>query len=187
MLSISTCADYQVYNAALAVTALKVILPDLPEQAVKSGLLHMRWAGRMEEILPGVFLDGAHNPGAIAQICGQLMQEETQAESIDAGRWTLLFAVCSDKDYTDMIRMLSRIPWKRIYITRTEGSRGTPAALVAECFRSFSEAEIICIEEAEEAFLRALHDKDEHDRLLCIGSLYLVGEILSMKNTRSGS
>jgi dihydrofolate synthase/folylpolyglutamate synthase len=80
--------------------------------------------------------------------------------------------------------MLSRIPWKRIYVTRTEGSRGASAALVAECFRSFSEAEIICIEQVEEAYTRALYDKDDNERLLCIGSLYLVGEILSLKDTR---
>jgi dihydrofolate synthase/folylpolyglutamate synthase len=55
---------------------------------------------------------------------------------------------------------------------------------VAERFRSFSEAEIICIEQVEQAFLKALHDKDEHERLLCIGSLYLVGEILGLKGSR---
>ena len=37
-------------NGALAALALRILLPDLSEQAIKDGLYHMFWAGRMEEV-----------------------------------------------------------------------------------------------------------------------------------------
>lgn len=173
-LTISGRADYQVYNAALAITALKMILPELEKEIIQKGLLHMRWEGRMEEICPGVFLDGAHNPGAIAQICNSLKEDEAQ--------WVLLFAVCGDKDYTDMIRMLSGISWGRIYLTQMEGSRRASVTEMEDCFRRYTDTALISKDDAKEAFLTAFRDKNEKEQLLCLGSLYLVGEIKSMIN-----
>lgn len=195
-LSISGCADYQVVNAALAVCALVLILPGLNSQSIRDGLLSMHWDGRMEEVLPGVFLDGAHNPGAIASICASLKEDETQ--------WILLFAVCADKDYKEMVRMLANIPFKRIYITRSADVRGASAAEVESCFSEYigikmpeesanslsgaleepdsGEAGLICIPDAEQAFMEALRDKKEKEKLLCLGSLYLVGEIKKLLN-----
>lgn len=162
-------AKYQVYNAALALVALKMIQPDIGEDIVRKGLRNMRWPGRMEEILPGVFLDGAHNPGAVARICETLEQWEEEK--------SLLFAVSDDKDYSEMIRMLSRICWKCIYVTRIKGDRGAPVLRVQECFSNNCSFRILTFEDIEEAFLEALRHKEEDERLICIGSLYLVGEI----------
>ena len=47
----------------------------------------------------------------------------------DEDDWSLLFAVCSDKDYESMISMLSAIPWKHIYITKIETARGAGVAV----------------------------------------------------------
>ena len=149
--------------------ALRILFPELPQEVVREGLLHMRWEGRMEEIRTGVFLDGAHNPGAIARICQSLKPDETQ--------WSLLFAVCSDKDYSDMIRMLAEIPWRHIYITRIEGSRSASVYEVEECFCRYTDAPLSCFSNAEEAFFSALKNRGEEEKLLCLGSLYLVGEL----------
>ena len=168
-LTVSGAADYQVYNASLAVIAMKMILPDLEQKAVSDGLLYMKWEGRMEEIYPGVFLDGAHNPGAIAMLTASLKDERKQR--------LLLFAVCSDKDYSDMIRMLADISWRRIYITCLSGERAADLSDISACFRRYTDTDIVRIADAGEAFIQALHDKKEEEALLCIGSLYLVGEI----------
>ena len=42
------------------------------EQAVRSGLLDFSWEGRMEEIAPDLFVDGAHNPEAVECYCRTL-------------------------------------------------------------------------------------------------------------------
>lgn len=174
-LRIMDTADYQIYNAALAVIAARVLLPDLPDAVIREGLLAMRWEGRMEEVAPGVYVDGAHNPGAIMQLCRTVQRR--------GGRWSLLFAVCEDKDYSSMIRTLGRLPWQRIYITEMEGTRGAGAEEIRRCFSQVTDVPCVTFQEAKEAFDVALREREEGERLLCVGSLYLVGEI---KKRRQG-
>lgn len=168
-LRIADTADYQIYNAALAVVTARVLLPGLSKEMIQKGLLAMQWEGRMEQVLPGVYVDGAHNPGAVEQLCRTVTRR--------GGRWRLLFAVCGDKDYNSMIRLLGEISWQKIYITRVNGARGAGTEEILECFRQVTDAPCEAFERTEQAFDAALHDEDKEGRLLCLGSLYLVGEI----------
>lgn len=65
--SIDTVAEYQVMNACEAVTAALVMDEGLTETDIHSGMKNMRWEGRMEPVLPGVILDGAHNDSGIEE------------------------------------------------------------------------------------------------------------------------
>ena len=168
-LSVSGIAEYQIYNGALAAVAAKVLLPELEDHTLQKGLMEMRWEGRMEELMPGVYVDGAHNPGAVMQICRSVSKAEDS--------WILLFAVCGDKDYSSMIRMLAEISWKRIYITKIEETRGAAVEEVENHFRQVTDCPLYSFLTAEEAFEAALQYRDKNDRLLCLGSLYLVGEL----------
>lgn len=168
-LSVSGIAEYQIYNGALAAVAAKVLLPELEDHTLQKGLMEMRWEGRMEELIPGVYVDGAHNPGAVMQICRSVSKAEDS--------WILLFAVCGDKDYSSMIRMLAEISWKRIYITKIEETRGAAVEEVEDHFRQVTDCPLYSFLTAEEAFEAALQYRDKNDRLLCLGSLYLVGEL----------
>ena len=51
-LRITDTADYQIYNAALAVVTARVLLPGLSREMIQKGLLAMQWEGRMEQVLP---------------------------------------------------------------------------------------------------------------------------------------
>lgn len=168
-LSVSSIAGYQIYNGALAAVAAKVLLPELDDSTLQNGLMKMRWEGRMEELIPGVYVDGAHNPGAVMQICRSIPKI--------ADNWILLFAVCGDKDYSGMIRMLAEISWKRVYITKIKEMRGAAVEEVEDCFRRYTDCPLYSFLTAEEAFQAALQYKEKDDRLLCLGSLYLVGEL----------
>lgn len=172
-LRIKGAAEYQIYNAALAVVAAKLLLPGLEEHVLRQGLQTMRWEGRMEEIFPNVYVDGAHNPGAVSQLC------RTVAQS--GGRWSLLFAVCEDKDYSSMIAMLGTFRWQRIYITEMEGTRGARAEEIFQDFCQVTDVPCSVFKKAEQALDAALHNKEKEERLLCLGSLYLVGEIKRRK------
>ena len=180
--NIASRAPYQTVNAALAMTAIHRILPELPDRIMREGIRRMRWPGRMEEIAPDIYLDGAHNPGAVEQIVRMLSQDEDI--------WSLLFAVCSDKDYESMISMLSAIPWKHIYITKIETARGAGVATVAECFGRYSDAPITIYGTSGEAFEDACGQLVQGEKLLCLGSLYLAGElkqVLDRKGKRGKS
>lgn len=176
-LKVKSYASYQVQNAALAALAAHVLLPDFAENVIRNGILEMFWAGRMEEIAENVYVDGAHNPGAVRQIYNSLADSDKE--------WLLLFAVCSDKDYTEMIRILGKIPWKRIYITKIDSARGADTDAVRQCFEEAAGCPICEFESAGEAFKAALRDRgdEKEENLLCLGSLYLVGEIKELAAT----
>lgn len=174
-LIIKSYASYQVQNAALAVLAVHILLPELSQEVLKAGVFKMFWPGRMEEIAENVYVDGAHNPGAVRQIYTSLKDSDKE--------WLLLFAVCSDKDYSEMIRILGRLPWKKIYITKIDSARGADADTVKQCFKKETAGCPICeFENASEAFETALQDRYT-ENLLCLGSLYLVGEIKKFAET----
>ena len=167
--NIASRAPYQTVNAVLAMTAIHRILPELPDRIMRDGIRRMRWPGRMEEIAPDVYLDGAHNPGAVEQVVRMLKQ--------DQDTWSLLFAVCSDKDYESMISTLSAVPWKHIYITKIETARGAGVTAVAECFGRYSDAPITIYDTSWEAIEAACGQLGQGEKLLCLGSLYLAGEL----------
>ncbi len=173
-LEVKSYASYQVQNAALAALAVHVLLPDLSQEVIRDGILGMYWPGRMEEIAKNVYVDGAHNSGAVRQIYNSVTDSDKE--------WLLLFAVCSDKD---MIRILGMVPWKRIYITKIDSARGADTVAVKQCFKEVAECPICEFESAGVAFKAALQDRgdEKKENLLCLGSLYLVGEIKELAAT----
>ena len=174
-LKVKSYASYQVQNAALAVLAVKVLSPEVSQDVIREGIVKMYWPGRMEEIAENVYVDGAHNPGAVHQIYNSLTDSDKE--------WLLLFAVCSDKDYSEMIRVLGRLPWKRIYITKIDSARGADTAAVKQCFKEETAGcPIYEYDNARTAFETALKDR-EYENLLCLGSLYLAGEIKDFATT----
>ena len=91
-----TCALYQVENAKLALSALEELDMDIPLEAMQKGMEYCKWEGRMEEILPGVFLDGAHNQDGITAFVETVKEDGCQGK-----RW-LLFSAAADKEYENM-------------------------------------------------------------------------------------
>ena len=94
--------------------------------------------------------------------------------------WRLLFAVCSDKSYSEMIRMLADIPFKEIYVTEISGFRAARTELVEEEFRRYTDVPLQAFPSVPEAVNRMLQDQEDEEYCLCLGSLYLVGEIRQM-------
>ena len=130
----------------------------------------MRWAGRMEEIRDHIYVDGAHNPGAVIRLVESLLDTKK--------RWSLLFAVCEDKDYDTMIKTLSQFPWERVYLTRIEGARGALTLDIARDFRrEVGHEKLYTYDDVKTALTAAISDREPQENLLCAGSLYLVGEI----------
>ena len=144
----------------------------IPEDAVRKGLLETRWQGRMETVLPGVIVDGAHNEDGVEKFV------ETAEHFQKEYPLTLLFSAVDDKDYTDMIRtILGRIRFRHVVVTQVGGYRKVPAEELAEIFRREGCPSAQAFEDTEMAFRAALSLKGEDGMLFCVGSLYLVGEI----------
>lgn len=167
-------ARYQVMNAALAVKTIQVLEDQIPVslEALKAGMAKTRWQGRMETVLPGVIVDGAHNEDGVEKFV------ETAEHFQKEFPLTLLFSAVDDKDYTDMIRTIcSRIRFQHVIVTQVGGYRKVPVEELAEIFREDGVPEVEAIEDVPAAFERAVKEKGEDGMLFCVGSLYLVGEI----------
>lgn len=172
--SIPFIARYQVMNASLALKTMEVmreILP-VPIEKIQEGMHKTRWQGRMETVLPGVIVDGAHNEDGVEKFV------ETAEHFQEEYPLTLLFSAVDDKDYADMIRTICRrIRFRHIVVTQVGGYRMVPAQTLAGIFEEAGCTSVEAAEEIPEAFSLALKAKGEDGMLFCVGSLYLVGEI----------
>jgi dihydrofolate synthase/folylpolyglutamate synthase len=101
-LSVPTPALYQVANAALAVTASRLLLGALDESAVRRALAATAVPGRLQVVgeRPLVLADGAHNPDGVRVLARSLA-------AVAAPRPTVgVVAIMRDKDSAAMLRGL---------------------------------------------------------------------------------
>lgn len=180
-------APYQAMNAALAVKLLQVLeIPGVDDQVIQRGLSSVCWKGRMQKIGPGIWLDGAHNPGGI-QAFIEAVRKISRTDTTGQGGLQLLFAAVSDKDYGQMIEMLCRgLPIDRVTVVHLNSDRGLEPAILKELFYKNGCSQVETYENVREALDAALRHKGEQDRLFAVGSLYLIGEIeaaLSCRNS----
>ncbi len=179
-LSISSVAEYQVKNAAEAVTAIRVIDREgaFTDEVIRKGVEEMRWQGRMETVLPGVIIDGAHNEAGVEEFVKTARRLEADYPV------TLLFAAVGDKDYRHMIETICReLRLERVIVTEIGGYRSVDVKVPEELFRQFGAKKVTAIPDVEEAFDEALREQGD-GILFCVGSLYLVGNIKSILETR---
>lgn len=196
---VRTSAIYQVENAALAIEAGTWLLAyTCPKKAdrkvnkesadknplayndisayIQKGIFQMHWQGRMEELEPGIYVDGAHNEPAIRAFCRTLTSIYRDKKII------LLFAVARDKRYNEMIRILCEtVSYERIIVTTIEGDRETPVEKVAEQFRQYTSVPVVTEQSVGQALKLARSCLKENSRVFCVGSLYLVGHLKKLK------
>lgn len=173
-------ARYQGINAAEAIACIEELcrLPEnvngkriaVTKEQLTAGLQSMRWEGRLEEVAPGIFLDGAHNPDGVGalldSVCGM------------SGSKILVYGCVRDKDYHEMIRMIAKSQcFRKVYVTQVRDSRGADTDSIAEAFRAAGQQNVEVIEESDLAYARATEQKGPEELLFVAGSLYLVGEI----------
>lgn len=164
-------AEYQVANSSVAAIAMRVIDPQktISDGNIIEGIRDTRWQGRMETVLPGVVLDGAHNADGIAEFIRTVQGVQEQQEV------SILFSAVADKEYDKMIRTICESAhFSNVTVTQIDGYRVVPADQLAEVFRRFTDAPVEAEADLEKAFEKALAKKGD-SMLFCAGSLYLVG------------
>lgn len=175
---------YQTMNVVLALEAAHIVLgAEVQVKRWQKALAEVVWPGRMEEVLPGVVLDGAHNLPAIRQFVESVRAQEAY-EIQTAGEKkekVLLFSAVADKDYTDMIALLCEgVRAKAYVITQIDDKRGAASGELERVFQKYAGCPVYVKDSIQEAFELAMREKGEGGRLYCLGSLYLVGELKTM-------
>lgn len=169
-------AEYQVANSSLAAMAARVVSRQdenctITDEAIAEGIRTARWQGRMETVLPGVVLDGAHNADGIREFI------RTAADVRKRTPVSLLFSAVVEKEYEKMIREVCEdMQPEFVVVTQVGGARVVPAETLAEVFRRYTSVPVVARADVAEAFDEALARRGD-SMLFCAGSLYLVGEI----------
>ncbi len=171
-------APYQVENAALALLALNCIAETegITGEMIRQGFSKVSWRGRMQQVLPEIYFDGAHNLAGIEKFLEAAAQISRQPG-------ILLFSMVKDKDYWNAAKLLlAQGEWEEIILTTVPGMRGITIGRLTEVFEDkaregHSTVKITPMGEMEAAYAYALSVKKPGQILFCAGSLYLIGEL----------
>lgn len=176
---VSSQAEYQVMNALTALRAMELLGERadgcrLSDKALRRGIEAMRWPGRMEEVLPGFYLDGAHNPDGVKEFIRTALRLCKERGK----RAFLLFSAVSDKAHQAMIREIAKeLPLDRVAVAHIRSERGLDEAVLESEFKAVSDCSVCTFATAEEAVRELMSWQDEKHLAFCVGSLYLMGEI----------
>lgn len=165
MLSVRSDALYQMENAALSYTALKL----LDDELCIDGCFESLWEGRMEEVCNNVYLDGGHNEDGI----------EAFIETVKTfgGKKVLLYSSVSDKEYKRIIERITKEDiFEKYYVTKINNQRGISAKELEKEFERWTKRPVYAGEDIGLMFEKAYKEKGDAV-LFCVGSLYLVGSI----------
>lgn len=161
---IGLAGAYQKENAALALQAFLTFMQaqnwPVSEEKLAPALSATSWAGRLEQVLPKVYLDGAHNLPAMERLVDFIREQ--------AGKKTILFGALKRKDYRTMLAYLGReLPEVELVVT----SFGEEGAV--------EQADVPDLPYAP-SYLDFLGDfvaERPQDLLFVIGSLHFVAEV----------
>lgn len=176
-LFLDTTALYQTENASLAIVTAEILKKTdkrITTDSIRQGLREAHWPGRMEEILPGVYLDGAHNEDGIEAFLSTVRESRLQ------GKKYLLFGVVADKQYEKMIKMIAEEGlFTEVAVTTLSSDRSTSIDRLREIWEQY---DVCCSfhSDAEEAFHYLMRVRKPTDIVYIAGSLYLVGQIRSL-------
>ena len=143
--------DFQKENISLAIRAAQLLSGSLSDEKIVNGLRHLVLPGRMEEVLPRVFVDVAHNMQGIEAFC------RTAERQFAGMKKRILFAAShkNEEDYMRArLRNLSKTEW--FCQIGIEGRR-------------------IDQQEFMSAFEQLIKDRDEDTVCFIVGSFYLAG------------
>ena len=184
-ITINTQALYQIDNVCLALAGFENLVKqgilkkeNMPVEKIQKALYETTWEGRMEEVLPNVFLDGAHNVDGIRAFLNSVKEDDCKSRRI------LIFSAVSDKEYGKMLRLILETGlFAEVLVTEVSGERGVSAEKLLSS--AMSQNGTICnsIPNLQEAICSALTKQQHFDYIYIVGSLYLIGQVKKLLKT----
>lgn len=179
-LHVNLLGEHQAVNVATALTAFILYLRKLQltpsEELIREAVQHINWRGRMQLVHrdPTIIVDGAHNVQGITALMNSLRR------IYPAVRPIFILSILADKNYSEMIRLVCENA-SRIYVAQNKSDR---AATVEEQSREIAlhNTPYIPCASVRDAYDQVLREANASDVIICGGSLYTVGEILSHTN-----
>jgi len=174
-LTIPLLGDYQVENAATAVTTLEVLASlgsDISTEDIARGLARVEWPGRFQILSykPKVLVDGAHNVASMKRLVENIKAYFNYDELF------LIVGVSCDKDISGIVKELISLS-PQVIVTRASHPRAaSPLALAAEFAKLGINPRVT--DAVAQALSQTLSMAKERDLICVIGSLFVVAEAL---------
>ncbi len=168
---------YQPQNASTVLTAIELLSENgifsISEDAIRRGLASVRWPARFELLRPSdpiILFDGSHNPQGIRSAVQSIMTYFPEQPV------NILSGVMNDKGYDEMIEVLKPVTAKAFTVT-PQNPRALAAADYASHFRAHG-MDATAYETVADGLRAAIEDAKKNGLpLMCLGSLYLYGEL----------
>ena len=160
--------SHQRNNMALAITAflevIKTFERTLDEQKIQLGIKNAVLAGRFEQVLPGVYFDGAHNPASTEALV------QTIGEHFPTKRIEFFIGFLADKDVKTILRSLEEVG-DAFYFANIQNDRAMQAQTIYELSHA-KEKQVVS------DMMSLLQSPVEENTIRIVtGSLYLLSEI----------
>ena len=165
--------SYQPRNAALAITALRVMRAhgwNIPESAIRTGLETVSWPGRFELLRhqPAFLLDGSHNAH------GMRATVQSLKDRFPGQKFVFLVSIMADKDVDEMLALLAPLAERFVTVT-AHNPRAMPAQTLAEHIRAYG-----CTAEAADSIEAGVARAEElggEGPVCALGTLYFSGDV----------
>lgn len=153
--------EHQGINAAVAIESLLLAGIALEENAVARGIETTQLAHRFQEVSPGVFLDGAHNPAA-AKALTKTIQSEFPNEKVD-----FVIGMLKGKDIEKTLAELVPVAASFTFLTFPHENAATGEELMEYCHHKIKRVTNL---KSDTIIL----SNGETNKLIVTGSLYLL-------------
>lgn len=179
-LELSLMGDYQISNAALALTAVLELGAregwEFQKNEINRALQKTNWPGRFEKVneSPLIVLDGAHNIQAMDQLV-TLLQQRFKKHKI-----YIILSILADKQPDEMISKLLSL--KNVEVTLTKFNSPRPIADLKEIHAKFPQVNIN--DQWQNVLVQTVQKMDSNDMILFAGSLYFISEVRSYFTTQ---
>ena len=160
--------------ATLALTSGRT---GVSEANLRAGLEHARLPARCQVIAgaPEIVLDVAHNHDSAAHLAAFLGQRKTA----DHGKTCGVLGMLADKPVADILSAMHGVI-DRWHLATLTGERGqSAAALKKQLVKAGSASPAACYDSPLAAYLGALAEAEDRDRVVIFGSFHTVGDIIA--------
>ncbi len=172
---------HQKINAKTAVTAIKYVLKSIDNEVIKRGLRNAFWPGRFQKLTPKnnlitksneILIDGAHNIEGAKIINYHL-------KNLKKGKWNFVFGMMNNKNPKEFIHIIEDHIEKINFVPlQNQKNSYQPEELKI----MFKEKKFITT--VNKDLKTALNSINSDRPLFITGSLYLMGEVLDLFNTK---
>lgn len=158
---------YQAYNASLAISVIKELIPSISKDVIDKALDDTYWPGRFEYIKENIIIDGAHNIHGVDALVDTLKNKYPNKYI------KVVFTALQDKAIDQMLKSLDEIT-DFYYFTSIIDKRGTDV----NYFKSFTTKQYVLIEDYVEALDKAVSEVNDDEILVITGSLHFISNVI---------